>query len=733
MNEISSIERDRPGRDDHAPMLAHAGGTGDAPLLTQYARILMRSRWWIAGAILTCFLIGVLVTLLTTPQYTAATRIEISRDGNRIVNVAGVQPETSEIDQEFYQTQYGVLNSRSLAELVARELRLADDRSFFEAFREEDGLESLAQSPAVARSAAERTKRSKIVVGLLLKNLKIEPIRASRLVDIEWTSPSAQLSARVANAWATGYVEQNLNRRFDQTSYARQFLERRLEQLRQRLAESERALVNYASSQAIINIPVGTGADKSTVERSLTADTLAALNEELGRATADRIRAQSRLREAGGASVEQIANPALASLRQRRAEAAAELARTLSQFEVGYPLAQAQTAQVRTLEQAIVREENRVSGSIRGAYDDAVSRETELKQQVDTLKSAFLDLRRRSIQYNIYQRDVDTNRELYNGLLQRYKEIGVAGGVGNNNISVIDPAKQPDRPSRPRPFLNLLIALVAGSILGVALALIREQIDESIQDPGDMERRVGLPMLGAIPLSKNVDPRLDMRDTKSSVLEAYLSVQTSLAFSSNHGIPRTLAITSTRAAEGKSTTSFALAYTIARSGARTILIDGDLRSPSIDDYLGLPNTRGVSNYLSGENDLSSLIQTPDDMPFAVLTAGPQPPNAAELLRGKRLAMLLEELQAQYDHIVVDAPPVLGLADAPIIASQVEATIFVIQARGVRARIARVAIARLKQANAQIVGTLLTKFDTKKTGYGYGYDYGYGYGNGNEKS
>lgn len=704
---------------------------GAVPIVTQYLRIAIRWRWLILGSIALAALVGLIFTLLATPQYTATSRIEINREGSRIVDTSDVENKASSVDMEFYQTQYGLLTSRSLAERVARQLRLADDQAFFEMFNATAEFERLSGGGSAA--AGLREARVREAARLLLLRVNVVPIRLSRLVDIQFTSPSPQLSARIATAWSTAFIESSLERRFEATSYARRFLEQRLAQLRQRLEESERQLVGYATNQAIIAIPVG-GADQSgrQAERSLTADSLAALNAELAAAIGDRVRAESRLSGArGGAVTEALTNPAITQMRQRRSDVAAEYSRLLTQFEPGYPPLQALAAQLREIDQGIAREEGRVQSSLQNAYRDSLARERSLSANVENLKQGFLDQRRRSIQYNIFQREVDTNRQLYDGLLQRYREIGVAGGVGTNNVSIVDPAKVPERPSSPRPMLNLFLALIVGTVVGVGLAFVREQIDETITDPVDVETRLGLPLLGVTP-STTGNVLEELRDPKSSLIEAYLSVHTNLTFSTDHGIPRTLVVTSTRPAEGKSVTAFAIAYTIARNGSRTLLVDADMRSPSVHGEVGLSNDRGLSNYLSGTGNLEDLIQRPKGEPFAVLTAGPQPPNAAELLRSNRFESLMAELLAKFDHVIIDSPPVMGLADAPILASRAEATVFVLEARGVKGRIAKVALARLRQGRAVLLGTVVTKFESKRAHYGYGYDYGYGYGSSEEK-
>jgi capsular exopolysaccharide synthesis family protein len=568
-----------------------------------------------------------------------------------------------------------------------------------------------------------------MAVSILRSNVRISPIRLSRLVDVSWTAPDPSFAARVANAWATAFIQANIERRFEETAYARNFLEQRLDQVRRRLEESERRLVGYASNQEIINIPVDTGGEGgATRERSLTAESLASLNSALAEATAQRIQAESRLANRG-ASIESLSNATIAQLRQRRGELAADYARMLTQFQPDYPPAAALHEQIRQLDQSITQEEGRVRSSLSNAYQDSVQRERLLNGQVEVLKQDFLNQRRRSIQYNIFQRDVDTNRELYDGLLQRYKEIGVAGVVGGNNVSVVDQAKVPGAPAYPRPFLNLLIALVVGLGIGIGLALLREQMDETLTDPADLEKQVGLPLLGAIPNTGAADPNTELKDPKSGVTEAYLSVQSSLAFSSDHGIPKSLMVTSTRPGEGKSTTARALAHSIARGGTRTVLVDADMRSPSVHGDLGLPNERGLSNYLAGTEEIDRLVQYPSSEPFAVLTAGPQPPNAAELLRGAKLDALVADLLGKFDQVIIDSPPVMGLADAQIIASRTEGTVFVLEAGGVKARIARRAIDRLRQGRARLLGTILTKFDARRAHFAYGYDYGYGYGYG----
>ncbi|KQM68396.1 exopolysaccharide biosynthesis protein [Sphingomonas sp. Leaf20] len=700
------------------------------PLIQQYLRIALRWKYVIIGVTVACVVLGLVITLLMTPKYTATATVEIARDANQVTNFQGVERQTNSVDQEFYQTQYGLLRSRALSERVATQLRLVDDPDFYTMF----GISSDGPAFELSNgrySATGRAERQRVAGEVLQQNLSVTPARLSRLVDISFTSPRASFSTRIANAWAENYIQTNLERKVQATSYGRNLLERQLALQKQRLDETQRQLVTYATQQQIINLPSqGSGANGAvTSERSIVADDLAALNTALTQAITDRIEAEARYRaKKGGTPAEALSNVAINSLRQRRAELAAQYQQLMVQFEPGYPSARAMKSQIDQLDRAITREESRVSGSIEGAYRIAAARENSLQTRVNQLKSSYLDNRRRSIQYNIYQQEVDTNRALYDGLLQRYKEIGVANGVGVNNISVVDIADEPQRPSSPRLFLNLLISLLAGLALGAATALILEQMDEAFGDPGEVERRLGLALLGSAPkVANNSSPRDELLDRKSDLVDAYLAISTNLGFTTEHGAPRSLSVTSTRPGEGKSTTALALAIMLARAGKRVILVDADMRAPSVHHLGNVGHERGLSNFLAGEDAIEPLTFSMVDFGFTAMSAGPIPPNAAELLTGNRLARLIERLLEDYDHVVIDGPPVMGLADAPLIAARVEGVIYAVESHGIRASQVKTALGRLAAANVRIFGGVLTKFESRRATYGYGYDYGYGYG------
>lgn len=702
--------------------------TDRAPVLRQYLRVAMRWRYVILGLALASVLLGLIITLMMTPQYTAVATVEIARESNKVTDFQGVEREASVADQEFYQTQYGLLKARSLSERVAVQLKLVDDPAFYERFGAKSRLPAFVLTNG-HYPASGRDTRQRVAGEILRANLSVTPARMSRLVDIGFTSPDPAFSAKVANAWADSFIQTNLERKLQATSYGRNLLQQQLAQLKEKLDQSQRQLVGYASSERIINLPAQSSDGKTTAERSIVADDLATLNAALAQATADRIQAEARYAQGnGGAATQALRNQVTVGLRQRRAELAAEYQRLMTQFEPEYPAVKAVKSQIDQLDRSIGREDSRISESVGADYREAQARERTLQAKVDQLKSNYLDVRRRSIQYNIYQQEVDTNRALYDGLLQRFKEIGVAGNVGVNNITTVDPADVPQSASKPRLFMNLAVALAIGLGLGLLAALILEQMDEAIVDPEEVQRRLGLPLLGSVPRVVDGEPRDVLQDRKSDLVDAYLAVQTNLGFTTEHGVPRSFAVTSTRPAEGKSTTAFALAATLARAhNSKVILVDGDMRSPSVHHLAGIGHDHGLSNYLSGQDNLEELIFEMPGFGFSAMTAGPIPPNAAELLMGHRLSQLIRRLLDEYgyNHVVVDSPPVMGLADAPLIASRVEGVVYAVESHSIRSSMVKTALARLRNANARIFGGVLTKFEAQRGSYGYEYGYGYG--------
>lgn len=713
MNQQLSVRRETPIA--MAAQKAPRGGL-NVDLIERYWQELRRRRWLVAAIMLCCVAAGLAATLLMTPVYTATTRIEIARSQENVTNVEALQAEDSGQGLEFYQTQYSLLATRSLALRVARELNLADDPAFAASY-------NLNQTGAQT-SQQQRMERA---ADILLNGIDIAPIRGSALVDIHFTSPDPALSAKIADEWAQQYIATSIDRRFASTAGARKYLEQQLASLREKLEKSESELVNYASDKRIIALSTSEGADGVTrTERTLVASDLEGLSAQLTAATAARIAAESAMRAGSGATADMLGNSAINGLRQERALIAAQYAKMLEQFEPGYPAAQALKSQLDALDSAIRQEESRAGSSLQRNYREAAAREGQLRAKVEGLKGQMISQRRDSIQYAIYQREVDTNRELYDSLLQRYKEIGVAG-VGSTNIAVVDRAEIPAGPSSPSLVLNVLLGLGAGLAISALTLFVSEMFDQTVRDPGDVSGIFGLPLLGAIPRVREAAFQDLVRDHRSDVVEAYLSTKTSLSFLTSHGVPRTFLVTSTGPNEGKSVSAAALAEILARAGKNVVLVDGDMRNPSVGGLFGLEQEVGLSNYLAGQGNIEEIITATSTANLDVICAGPMPPNAAELLGGPRIHYLLQMLSQHYDHVLVDSPPVMGLADAPLLSTAVDGVVFTIEANRFKMRVIKTAVERLHSASAHMLGTIVTKIDRHSAAYGYGYNYGYGYG------
>ncbi|MGH7015906.1 MAG: GumC family protein [Caulobacteraceae bacterium] len=699
-------------------------------------RVLSAQRWTILTSVMAGLAICLAVIFLSPRLYTAASTLKIDREAAKIVEDGEVTPNDNLVDgEEFYRTQYGLLKSRSLTVRVDESLGLDRDDAFIRAMgaRPRDQEFAFTASGPDAVAAARRAQ----TLELLRKNLGVEPDRGSRLVAVSFKSPDPALSAKIANAFTENFIGAALDRRYQSSSYARDFLQRRLGDVKAKLEESERNLVDYAAKERIISINGGPAAEPSA-DKSIVAADLTSLDASLSAAKAARIDAEAKWREAqavaGFGLPEILADPAVQKLSQEHAELLAKYQDQLRLYKPSWPAMLQLKAQIDETERQLQVLAAAIRGSIEARYKSAEANEAALSGQVNALEGNLLDLSKRSIEYAILQREVDTNRALYDGLLQRYKAVGAAGGATINNISIIDRAVPPSRASSPKPVFDLGLALIAGLVAGVILAFARESLDLKLRRSADVEARLGLPLLAAVPaLEGALDPAAALVDPKSPLSESYQSLRSTLQFSTSEGFPASLVVTSPKSGDGKSTTVLALAANLASLGRRLLVIDADLRGPSLHRLFNLPNRSGLSNILVGQAGFEETIQAASIEGLSVITAGPPPPNPAELLAGRRFERLLAEAAEAFELVLLDSPPIMGLADAPMIASAAAGVLVVIEAGRTSFAEARGASDRLERARAHGLGVALTKFDARKAECGYGYDYSYGYGASAEQS
>ena len=663
-------------------------------------RILHEYRWLIAGAIVLGIVLAVLITLMTTPMYRADVTLEVNAPSVEILNEK--QRDNAQATSMWDQvaTQAGLLSSRSLAERVAQDL-------------------NLAANPDFVGSEGDAASRLRTAAGRIQDGLNVEVPEEGQLIKFSYVSESPVLAARIANGVADGFINSSLQRRYDASAYARKFLQQQIARTRADLEKSEREQVAYAQAEGIINTSTGESGQPPSDASSLQGESLIALNQALAQATARRVQAEGAYRQAQLAGVAD-ATQATQGLRETRAALEAEYQDKRTLMKPDHPDMLSLRSRIDELDRQIARAGAQAGGgrasTLLADYRAALSAEGALQGRVAALKGSVLDLRGRSVRYNILQREVDTNRGLYDALLQRYKEIGVAGGVGASPVSIVDRADVPGGPYKPKLLFNLLAGLGLGLLGGIAAALALEFLHDTIKTREDVRTKLNLACLGVVPRRKGKGSVVeDLKDASSAVSEAYSAVLAALRFSTEHGAPKVMLITSTDASEGKSSSAFALAQNYSRRGESVLLIDADLRRPV---FRGASNRQGLTKLLTNDEPLRGHVLETQFENLWLLPCGPTPPNPADLLSTGRFKEIVKEASEGYERIIIDGPPVLGLADASLLAAVANDVMMVIESGKTRTRSAREAIERIQASGAHILGATLTKSVEESSHYGY---------------
>lgn len=711
--------------------------------LRDLLRIFLKHKWTILAIFTASALFAVLMTYLASPIYRASTVVQIDRFTPRIMDYKEVSPgETADYwsdGSDFYATNYELLKSRSLAERAVEELGLRRNPSSAGLAGEKGATATMPESGSsfledvfawmrrgpepVAVEAAVRNDDA--IVSAFQSSLTVEPVRKSRLVRLHFDSTDPFFAAKAVNTLAQSFININLERRFEASAYAKTFLEEKLAQTKAKLEDSERELVNFSRESEIVNVEE---------KKSAVSQNLLEYNNAVAKAEQERIRTEvllKQVRERPETVALAQEHKGLTALKAAKAKLEAEYQENLKIYKPAYPKMLQLKGQMDEVDQQIRDAHEEIRGVVLAAYNTARSQEAALKKKLEETKGEMLEMQGRNIRYSILKREVDTNRTLYEGLLQRLKEVGVAGGVGINNISVIDKARVPLAPFKPNLARNLPLGLAIGLILGLIVAWLIEHFDDSIRLADDVERETGAAVLGLVPLLKGAKsvkatqiglaPHLA---PNSVIAESYRSLCTSLQFSSPEGAPRRLAVTSSAKGEGKSTTAVALGLSFAEMGRPVLLIDADLRNPMLHKILGVENSRGLSNYLTGNIKPFEVIRSTKIPNLFVMTTGPLPPNPVQLLSSPKLLSLMSQCEENFAYIIVDGPPVLGIADAVVLCNQVDHSIFVVESGRTRKGDAKAALKRLQQSGVMPLGVVLTKVDAYDNAYGKHYYYSY---------
>lgn len=725
----------------------HPAFSNHDSILRDYLRILIKRKWIVLGSLGIIFGASLIATLRTTPIYDAVGSIAINKPDPIL---QGLRDATNS-GEDYYDptdldTEVRILRSDLLALQVIKQLNLDQLPEFGGA-----GVKPSSSLELTTEALQPDSPRANSLLAGFKGNLRVMLEPNTRIIDIHYLSPDKELAAKVVNTLASTYIEQNFKTRFESTMQASDWLSKQLVDLQMKVETSQEKLVKYQKDHQILGID-----DK----QNITTAKLDELNKELTAAESERMQKESvyRLAEAGdtesaaavAAGVTQDktsenTSALLEKLQEQKADLRIQVAQLSTQFGPAYPKLAQINNQIQEIDSQLELEIKKVAGRLRGDYLASLQRENMLRAALEQQKQQENRLNENAIEYSFLKRDFEADRTLYEGLLQKLKEAGVAAGLRSNNIRQVDMARTPGAPTEPNIPRNLGFGFCLGLTTGIGLAFLLEGIDNTVRTPEQAQAISGLPSLGMIPLgsknnseaasrgltvaaSKEAIELITQSRPQSQMSEAYRALRTSLLLTSVGAPPKIILITSALPQEGKTTTSVNTATVLAQKGTRVLLVDADLRRPSIHKALGLGPRSGLSNVLTGGVSLPDAIFRSSVLPHLfVLPAGTPPPNPAELLASSQMVEVLAELRQHYDHIVLDTPPTLSVTDAVVLSTRADAVVLVIRCGQTTKPALRRSREILAQVNARVAGVLLNAVDLNSPDYYYYYEYQGKYG------
>jgi capsular exopolysaccharide synthesis family protein len=668
----------------------------------RYVQILAK-RWKIVVGVAVLAFAGAATWMFFAPRvYTSSVNIQIDPEQTILPYkemYAAVTP-----DPRYLGTQAQVLKSEALAQRTVSRLKLASDPE-----------------------KLNRTAR------WFTGNIVVTPIEGTQVVKVAYKSDDPAFAAKAVNALADEYIRYGFESKREGTSQARDFLNEELNKQRAKLEQSQQRLVDYARAHNIVE-----SGDNNVVRRKV-----AELNSEITTVEGEVLANQyEALQDTPIESFpEKLKTAVMRDLDTRRSDLEQKLATATAKFGPKWPEVLTLNQQLDEVRAQLGNEKKRAIRQAKVEYDLAVAHRERLQAALATQNRLADQLTQDSIQYDILKREVDTDRQLHEGLLQRLKETDVSTGVRPGNVHIIDVGHVPTLPTSPNIPMGLALGLTLGLIAGAICAVGVEFLDRTIKTPEDVERELRVAFLGAIPAfdkawkdasgghlmpleTSQQNPSLPAPAASAVYWESYRAVRTSLLFSPDNR-PHSILVTSAVAGEGKSTTSVNLAIALAQTGARTLILELDMRKPRLADRLGLPTDRGISRYLSGQSQFHTEIQQSTIPNLFVVLAGPIPPNPPELIGSPRMGKVLELLRRHFDYVIVDGPPVTPLTDALVIAPQLNGVVLVVDGHTAREK-AQKARNLLRSVDAKVLGVLINnvKMDIATDDYYYSYaDYG----------
>ena len=721
--------------------------------LRDYLRVFLKRRWTIVTVFAVTVLTVAIHAFTATPIYKATTRLIIDKENPNVVSIQEVMAVDAS-GTDYYQTQYKIIESRTVARDVIRRLRLQENEEFspkpkdtflsnVKTFLVEtlnsavDTVASLFRREKAPGEPSEQEETDNKLISTVLARIDVSPIRNSRLVDISFEAKDPVLAAKAVNTLAAAYIDQNLETKLKAVQDAVRWLQTRIEEERKKVEKAEQALLKYKEQHDIVT-------DFSSDVEKVTAQKLAQLNTQVVEAESRRVEAETRYQQASAMSgspemldsvPEVLNNDLIRQIKSMEVDLYKRMSELSKKYGEQHPQMIAIESELKTLQKRKAQEITRVINSLRNEYKVAEAREKSLKSALEKQKRESLDLNQKAIQYTVLSREAESAKQMYDLLIKRFKETSLTEDMRTGNIRIIDRAEVPKSPVRPKKMFNILLAVLLGLVAGTGLAFFFEYLDNTVKLPEDVQKYLRVPYLGPVPAmalngkpENNQKPELvTLHSPKSTASEAYRGIRTSILFSSAEKQPQVLLVSSAAPQEGKTSTALNLAITMAQTGGKVVIIDCDMRKPSVHKVFGIPRDKGISSILVGNCEVKdALHSTP--VPFLdMIPCGPIPPNPSEILGSPRMAKLLELLRKSYTRVIIDTPPLTAVTDALVIGRLVDGAVVVVRAGATPREIVRNGLTQLKAVSSPVLGVVLNGVDMDRDGYYYYQYYYYYYG------
>ncbi|MBI2677330.1 MAG: polysaccharide biosynthesis tyrosine autokinase [Candidatus Koribacter versatilis] len=694
------------------------------PSMGDYFRVLLKRKWTVLVTLAIAVCLAGLVTARATRLYESSGRISINPSDADVLNLKDSNAGNS--DGLEVDTQVRILQSDAVALESAKRMRGA-----------------AGQLEGKPLDAAEEAG----LIGTFRSRMTVVSIPDTRIIEIRYLHTDPQYAAAAVNTIAAVFIEQNFKTKYDSTMRASDWLTQQLTEMQTKVQTADQKLVDYQRANGIV------GVDEKT---NITMSKLDDLNKQMTEAQTDRIQRQAIYEQAKSGDRKVLANTSpnmlVERLRQQESDLQTQLAQLTTQFGPSYPKVLELNNQLKQVQSTLETETTKIQGKLESEYLSAMSRERMLSAALEKQKQAANALNEKAIQYTLLKRDADSTRQIYEGMLAKQKEAVVTAGLRSNTIRIVDPARVPVLPSHPNVPRNMLIGFLFGLTAGIALAFVQEMLDNTVKTPEEVTYLTNLPALGMIPLNKRLTEKtqkkangngamaLTRKDTwrestelvshsrpKSEIAEAYRALRTSILLSSLGAPPKCILVTSALPQEGKTTTCINIAIVLAQKGAKVLLVDADMRRPSIHNKLALRARGGLSTLLTGSDTMANVLVNSTEVPnLHVLPAGPPPPHPAELLGSTVMKSYILEWREKFDHVIIDSPPCLSVTDAVLLSVDVDAVALVLRSGQTPKDAVRRARNLLFQVKAKVLGVVVNAVDMRSPDMYY-YSYASKYG------